>query len=169
VKTAPVKQFDASSLSQRLRPARPTELADLPSPAAAPAVMPKINTDGSLPFASMPAAPAPAAPAPSSRPASQPGVSGSNPGGQIQAAQLIFRKEPDYPLLARQMGAKGTVELIATIGTDGTVKSVKVVKGHPLLAKAAQDAVMQWRYRPTLLNGQPVQNETRITLNFVAQ
>jgi protein TonB len=67
------------------------------------------------------------------------------------------------------MGAKGTVELIATIGTDGSVKAVKVVKGHPLLAKAAEDAVMHWRYRPTLLNGEPVQNETRITLNFTTQ
>jgi protein TonB len=67
------------------------------------------------------------------------------------------------------MGAKGTVELIATIGPDGSVKAVKVVKGHPLLVKAAQDAVMQWKYRPTLFNGAPVPNDTRITLNFVAQ
>jgi protein TonB len=93
----------------------------------------------------------------------------SSSGGQIQAAQLISGKEPEYPLLARQMGAKGTVELIATIRPDGSVKAVKVVKGHPLLVKAAQGAVMQWKYRPTLLNGAPVPNDTRITLNFVVQ
>jgi len=55
------------------------------------------------------------------------------------------------------------------VGTDGRVKSVKVVRGHPLLVKAAADAVMQWIYRPTLLNGQPVQNDVRITLNFEGQ
>ena len=67
------------------------------------------------------------------------------------------------------MGVKGVVELTATIGTDGKVKSVKVDKGHPLLTKAAIDAVMQWVYRPTLLNGQPVQNDTKITLNFLGE
>jgi TonB family protein len=183
---APVKPFDASSLSGRLRPARATELADAPTPAAGGLVAPKVNTDGSLPFASLPSAPVPppvAAPSASTSPAPAPARttapppapaatksnSASSSGGQIQAAQLISRKEPEYPLLARQMGAKGTVELIATIGTDGSVKAVKVVKGHPLLVKAAEDAVMQWKYRPTLLNGAPVQNDTRITLNFVAQ
>lgn len=168
------KPFDASSLSQRLRPARAADLGDIPSPAAGGLVAPRVDASGSLPFASLPAAPAPAAPraaapAPaSSRPAPVQAAEKANlpAGGQIQPAQLISRKEPDYPLLARQMGAKGTVELIATIGTDGAVKSVKVIKGHPLLVNAAKEAVMQWRYRPTLLNGQPVTNDTRITLNF---
>ncbi len=59
------------------------------------------------------------------------------------------------------------MELIATIGTNGRVKKVKVTKGHPLLQKAAVDAVMQWQYRPTMLNGHPVETETTITLNFV--
>lgn len=177
----PVKAFDASSLSQRLRPTRAADLADLPSPAPSAVSAPRVNADGSLPFASMPSAPV--APPPAPRPAAQTQApptsapqsgaaaakSNSGSGGQIQAAQLISRKEPEYPLLARQMGAKGSVELIATIGEDGTVKKVKVVKGHPLLVKAAEDAVMQWRYRPTLLNGVPVQNDTKITLNFVAQ
>ena len=168
------KPFDTSSLSQRLRPVRTADLSDIPSPAAGGPVAPRVNTGGALPFASLPAAPAPSAP-PAATPA-PPRPSTPAPvratenlpaGGQIQPAQLISRKEPEYPLLARQMGAKGTVELIATIGTDGTVKAVKVVKGHPLLVNAAKDAVMQWRYRPTLLNGQPVQNDTRITLNFM--
>ena len=69
----------------------------------------------------------------------------------------------------RSAGAKGLVELVATIGTDGNVKAVRVISGHPLLVKAAQDAVMHWRYRPTMLNGVSVQNETRISLNFIPQ
>ena len=80
---------------------------------------------------------------------------------------MVFSKQPEYPKLARQMGVKGSVEVVATIGTDGRVKSVKVEKGHPLLVKAATDAVMQWVYKPTLLNGVPVQNDTHITLNFM--
>ena len=177
--SAPVKPFDAASLGQRLRPARTADLAEVPSPVTGSPVTPRVSADPSMPFTSLPAAPAAppvATPAPAPVRAAAPPPSapaaekkGSDAGGQIQAAQLISRKEPEYPLLARQMGAKGTVELIATIGADGSVKAVKVVKGHPLLVKAAEDAVMQWRYRPTLLNGVPVQNDTRITLNFVAQ
>ncbi len=60
------------------------------------------------------------------------------------------------------------MELVATIGASGTVKSLKVMKGDPLLQKAAVDAVMQWQYRPTMLNGHPVETETTITLNFVS-
>jgi len=173
--STPVKPFDTSSLARRLRPAQTTDLAELPSPATGGPVTPQVNAEGSLPFASVTAAPAappaarpnaPARPSGSSQEADRKPIS---TGGQIQTAQLLFRKEPEYPLLARQMGAKGTVELIATIGTDGSVKAVKVVRGHPLLIKAAQDAVMQWRYRPTMLNGVPIQNDTRITLNFLAQ
>ncbi|HXS94119.1 MAG TPA: energy transducer TonB [Candidatus Limnocylindrales bacterium] len=58
------------------------------------------------------------------------------------------------------------MDVVATIGVDGRVKNVQVLHGHPLLQKAATDAILQWQYRPTLLNGVPVQNETRITLNF---
>jgi protein TonB len=87
-------------------------------------------------------------------------------GGQISLAVLMFRKEPEYPKIAQQMGVKGTVELVATIGSDGRVKGVKVVKGPGMLQKSAQDAVMQWVYKPALLNGVPVENESRISINF---
>ena len=83
-------------------------------------------------------------------------------------AVLIYKKEPEYPKIAQQMGIKGTVELNATIGADGRVKSVKIVKGPQMLLKAAQDAVMQWIYKPTLLNGTPVENETHISINFAS-
>jgi protein TonB len=158
----PLKRFSPESLAQRLRPTRP---ADLP---AAPAVpqstagsgLAALNLGG--PAIAPPPPPPAAAPAPS-----RPTVERTSPGGQIQQAQLIRRKDPQYPRLAKEAGARGTVELIATIGTDGHVKAVQVVKGHPLLQRAAVDAVKQWVYRPTILNGQAVESQTQILLNFV--
>lgn len=91
------------------------------------------------------------------------------PHGQIKVARLIARREPVYPAEAMRAGVSGLVELIATVGTDGTVTAVRIVKGDPLLAKAAEEAVRQWRYEPCLLNGTPTASETRITLNFVGQ
>ncbi len=110
---------------------------------------------------------APVAPAP--LPAPPPAAPKATPkaGGQIQQAVLISKKDPEYPKLARQTGAKGAVRLSATVGKDGRVKSVRVISGHPMLQAAAVEAVKQWVYRPTLLNGQPVETETEIVLNFV--
>jgi TonB family protein len=88
-------------------------------------------------------------------------------GGNIRQATLISRKEPLYPDEAKRAGVKGTVVLNATIAKDGRVTRVRIVSGHPILAKAAEDAVMQWVYSPTLLNGTAVETETQITLNFV--
>jgi protein TonB len=82
---------------------------------------------------------------------------------------LISRKDPEYPQLAKQSGAQGEVVLAAMIGVDGKVKNVKVVSGPPLLRNAAIQAVKQWVYKPTLLNGKPIEAETRITLNFVTR
>lgn len=78
----------------------------------------------------------------------------------------IHRVEPRYPALARQIRLAGTVQLRAIIGIDGAVRKLEVESGHPLLAKAALDAVHQWRYRPTRLNGEPVEVETTITVIF---
>jgi protein TonB len=117
-----------------------------------------------------PVAPAPYAPAPpssASPAASAPAATPSKSGGQIQQAVLIYRKDAEYPKIAKQTGAKGTVTLNATIGTDGNIKKVKIVSGHPMLTNAAVEAVKQWRYRPTLLNGQPVETETQVLVNFV--
>jgi protein TonB len=157
-KAAP-KAFNADSLSQRLRPASPTEIADagLGAAPASPAGV-NVNANLSVPFAN---APAPVAPAPVPA-VKKPAAS----GGKVASAQLLYRKEPEYPTAARQMNAHGQVVLDATIGTDGRVVAVKVISGHPLLVQAARAAVMQWRYRPTLLDGQPVENTTQITLTF---
>jgi protein TonB len=87
-------------------------------------------------------------------------------GGNVQAANLVSQQRPVYPPLAKQARISGTVELSAIIGRDGRVQDLKVVKGHPLLVQAALDAVKNWVYRPTLLNGEPVEVSTTIDVNF---
>jgi len=84
----------------------------------------------------------------------------------ILQAQLISRIEPQYPSIAVQTRTEGTVRLRAIISRDGRITSLDVVSGHPFLVKAALDAVRQWRYRPTMLNGEPVEVETSITIIF---
>lgn len=87
-------------------------------------------------------------------------------GGQVQQARLIARPTPVYPPLARQARIQGTVRLQAIIAKDGTIQSLEVVSGHPLLVQNALDAVRQWRYQPTLLNGEPVEVSTTIDVVF---
>jgi periplasmic protein TonB len=87
-------------------------------------------------------------------------------GGVVEQAMLIYGPKPDYPQLAKLARIQGTVRLEAVIATDGTIKDLKVKRGHPLLVKAALGAVEHWRYQPTLLNGQPVEVETEIDVNF---
>jgi periplasmic protein TonB len=87
-------------------------------------------------------------------------------GGAVTAASLINRVQPNYPPLARQTRISGTVRLHAIISKDGTVQQLEVLSGHPLLVQAALDAVRQWRYRPTTLNGEPVEVDTTIDVIF---
>jgi len=87
-------------------------------------------------------------------------------GGAVQAALLVNKVQPVYPPLARQTRASGTVRLHAIIAKDGSVQQLEVLSGHPLLVQAALDAVRQWRYRPTLLNGEPVEVDTTIDVIF---
>jgi len=87
-------------------------------------------------------------------------------GGQVESAKLIFQPKPDYPQLAKMARIQGVVRLEAIISKDGTIQDLKLVSGHPLLAKAALDAVKQWRYQPTLLNGEPVEVVTEVDVNF---
>jgi protein TonB len=84
----------------------------------------------------------------------------------VAEANLIHDVPPQYPPEAGRGRIEGTVVLMAVIGTDGTVKDVQVESGPALLAQAAIDAVKQWRYKPYLLNGQPVEIGSRITINF---
>src|SRR6202166_3867305 len=87
-------------------------------------------------------------------------------GGSVQAALLVNKVQPVYPPLARQTRISGTVRLHALISKSGTVESLEVISGHPLLVRAAMDAVQQWRYKPTLLNGEPVEVDTTIDVIF---
>jgi periplasmic protein TonB len=79
---------------------------------------------------------------------------------------LIHQVKPTYPALARQARIQGQVVLQATISKDGTIQNLHMISGHPMLAPAAIDAVKQWRYKPYFLNGEPVEVETQITVNF---
>lgn len=85
---------------------------------------------------------------------------------RMDPGMLIARVEPHFPDLARKTRTQGQVVLAALIGRDGRIEGLHAVSGHPLLVKAALDAVQQWRYRPTLLNGVPVEVETQIVVNF---
>jgi len=78
-----------------------------------------------------------------------------------------FLRENFPQTLARQVRVQGTVVLRAVISREGTIENLQVLSGHPLLVRAAMDAVRQWRYRPCVLNGEPVEVETQVTVNFV--
>jgi protein TonB len=75
-------------------------------------------------------------------------------------------QQPSYPALARQARIQGTVVLRAVIGKDGSIENLTLVSGHPMLAPAAIEAVKQWKYRPYLLNGEPVEVDTEVLVNF---
>jgi protein TonB len=85
---------------------------------------------------------------------------------RVAEANLIHDVTPQYPPEAGRARIEGTVVLMAVIGTDGTVKDMRVESGLPILAQAAMDAVKQWRYRPYTVNGEPVEVDSRITINF---
>jgi protein TonB len=87
-------------------------------------------------------------------------------GGIVTAASILSQTRPVYPTLARQARIQGNVLLHAIIGKDGRVAQLEVMSGHPLLVQAALDAVKQWLYKPTLLNGDPVEVDTTITVTF---
>lgn len=87
-------------------------------------------------------------------------------GGQVAKARLTRQVRPQYPSLARQARIQGTVKLAAVISKDGSIQKLQVLTGHPLLVPAALSAVKQWRYKPTLLNGEAVEVLTNIDVNF---
>jgi periplasmic protein TonB len=84
----------------------------------------------------------------------------------MSEGSLVRKVQPAYPALARTARVQGEVVLQAVISKSGTVENLKVLAGPPMLVKAAIDAVNQWRYRPYILNGEPVEVETQITVNF---
>jgi periplasmic protein TonB len=87
-------------------------------------------------------------------------------GGSIEAASIVNRVVPQYPAIAKTAHVSGAIVLHAIIARDGTVQELTYISGPPLLIKAAMDAVREWRYRPTMLNGEPVEVETTIDVVF---
>ncbi len=85
---------------------------------------------------------------------------------RVAEANLIHDVPPQYPPEAGRARIEGTVVLLAMIGTDGSVKDVRIESGLPILAQAAIEAVKQWRYKPYLVDGEPVEVDSRITINF---
>ncbi|HVZ59233.1 MAG TPA: energy transducer TonB [Terriglobales bacterium] len=84
----------------------------------------------------------------------------------VAAGNLVRDVKPSYPPLARQARVQGAVVLLAVISKDGSIQNLRVASGHPMLVQAALDAVKQWHYKPYFLNGEPVEVETQITVNF---
>ena len=85
----------------------------------------------------------------------------------VMQGLLLTSVRPTYPHLAQAARIQGAVILVATISRDGVIENIRVASGHPMLVGAAIDAVRQWRYRPYLLNGKPIEVETQITVNFM--
>ena len=88
-------------------------------------------------------------------------------GGNVQSSKLLHRVEPKYPELAKRARIQGIVLLQVTVGETGDVVDIKIIRGHPLLNDAAVSAVQQWKYSPTLLNGEPVPVIATVTVNFI--
>jgi len=121
-----------------------------------------VNADRKEPTSeSKPVPPPPAKKEPAPAPSSRLRVTAS-----AQNAKIVNHVAPVYPASAAQGHIFGAVELRVMIGKDGAVQSVNVISGHPLLVQSASDAVKQWRYQPTLVNNQPVEVETTVTVEY---
>jgi len=84
----------------------------------------------------------------------------------MEPSLLIHRVQPAYPAMAREIRVQGVVEFTAVISKTGMIENLQLVRGHPMLVAAAKEAILQWRYKPTLLSGEPVEVVTNIVVNF---
>jgi periplasmic protein TonB len=100
------------------------------------------------------------------RPVVRPAPASISISGGVIEGYILHRTPPIYPVIARTVGVSGTVTLAATISKAGAIENLRVLSGHPMLRQAAIDAVQGWRYRPYLLNDQPVEVETTINVVF---
>jgi protein TonB len=173
-----------TSASKSPKPSALTSSPDIESaatakPAAAPIVVRNSASRAKLstPAADVPA-PGPVEIAPTASGGSLPNILGNggnvaepvlqtlNISQGVSQGLLIKKVQPVYPANALRMHAEGAVELQATIGKSGNIVTVKTLTGDPVLARAAKEAVLQWKYKPYLLNGEPVEIQTQITVNF---
>ena len=86
--------------------------------------------------------------------------------GGVTAGNLLRRVEPVYPPLAKTARIQGQVVLHAVISKSGSIENLQVMSGHPMLVQSALDAVRQWKYKPYILNGEPVEVDTTVTVNY---
>jgi TonB family protein len=148
----PVESGSSSSAPAAAAPVRPLPA----SPAASPAATPRAQRQAVTPRAGIRAA----------EPLPTPAAARIYVPGEVQQAKLISAPRRPYPPLAAQANVQGTVRLQAVIGKDGSVADLEAVSGHPLLLQTALDSVRQWRYQPTLRDGEPVEVATTIDLSF---
>jgi protein TonB len=173
-------RFDAGHLYQpRAVPQTTPTIADLPpAPAAAPSIA---GVEGGVEGGQIggvlggvlggipsvaPAPPPPPPPPAAAAPAAPAAPQLLRVGGHVQAARVISAPAPLYPVLAKDAHVGGDVQLDAVIGPDGHIENLKLISGPPLLVGAAMDAVKQWTYQPTILNGAPIKVETVIVVHF---
>jgi len=168
---ARTERISGHSESENWKPTRPANFQpslplnqDAPSTPISENVTPPTATkslDSGPPPASLPDNSVPAAPGPTI-------VAGRvlRPTDRFNPCHLMYRVEPTYPPEAQQQRIEGTVKIHVSIGTDGIVLSTKLLSGSSLLAPAAMDAAKYWRYIPALLNGQPVETEQDIQIDF---
>ncbi len=169
--------FDPSKLVAPTKiPEHPTTLLDDSAPQIAGAITGGGTTPAGTDFLARilgtTKAPPPAAaiavekPKPVAKPAEASPIQRVAQGGRVSPPRLLQQIQPIYPPLARTTHIGGKVELAGVIGADGRVRELRVLSGHPFLTKAALDAVAQWVYAPTRLNGQIVEVITNITVTF---
>lgn len=108
----------------------------------------------------------PPPPPPKAEPPKATGPTRVRMGGNVQSAKLMHEVEPEYPMLAREARIQGVVRLQAIIAKDGSVQNLSLLSGQPLLVQAAMNAVKQWLYKPTYLNGVPVEVLTEVDVKF---
>jgi len=135
-------------------------------PGGVPGGMPGGSLNGLLGALPPPAPVAAKAPTPAAAPTVPTVPTQLHVGGDVQAGLLTHEVVPVYPSIAKSARVQGTVKLSAIIAPDGTVKDLRVISGNPLLVEAAQNAVKQWVYRPTYLNGTAVEVITQIEVRF---
>jgi protein TonB len=148
-----------------VEPPEPLQVAAGPAGQLVPGVPPGFGGgNGVTPGGSPWPTEAPPPPPPVAHPATNPSMIRVSRG--VIEAQGVYQPKPVYPQLAVMTHTQGTVVLQAIIGKDGAIEDLKVLSGHPLLVRAAMDAVKTWRYQPTLLNSEPVDVLTEIEVRF---
>ena len=85
---------------------------------------------------------------------------------EVAEKMVSHRVEPVYPVIAKAARIQGTVRILVVIGKDGAIQDLHLMSGHPLLTQASLDAIKQWRYKPLLLDGQPIDAQTVVEVHY---